>query len=112
MRSREERVEGEEEEDPRADLVRRLLEYRRFKEMSQELQLMSEEQRKVYFRQFFEKDDRETNVVEMATSHGAMGPPIRALLEFPSSAICCFRELASARHCASSSGLAGTMVMN
>ena len=61
---REERVEGEEEEDPRADLVRRLLEYRRFKEMSQELSTMSEEQRKVYYRQFFKKDDRESNVLE------------------------------------------------
>jgi segregation and condensation protein A len=61
---REEQVDGEEEEDPRADLVRRLLEYRRFKEMSQELGTMSEEQRKVYYRQFFKKDDRETNVVE------------------------------------------------
>ena len=61
---REERVDGVEEEDPRADLVRRLLEYRRFKEMSQELQHMSEAQRKVYFRQFFKEDDRTTNVVE------------------------------------------------
>ncbi len=50
--------------------------------------------------------------VEMVTSYGAMGPPIRPLVEFPSSVICCFREFASARHCASSSGLPGTMVMN
>ena len=61
---REERVEGEEEDDPRADLVRRLLEYRRFKEMSQELGTMSEEQRRVYFRQFFKGDDKKTNVIE------------------------------------------------
>ncbi len=61
---RDERVEGVEEDDPRADLVRRLLEYRRFKEMSQELALMSAEQRKVYFRQFFKVDDRSTNIVE------------------------------------------------
>ena len=43
---REERVDGVEEDDPRTDLVRRLLEYRRFKEMSEELLTMSEEQRK------------------------------------------------------------------
>lgn len=61
---REERPDGTEEEDPRADLVRRLLEYRRFKEMSQELSSMSEEQRKVYYRQFFKQDDKSTNVVE------------------------------------------------
>ena len=61
---REERPDGTEEEDPRADLVRRLLEYRRFKEMSQELSSMSEEQRKVYYRQFFKQDDKTTNVVE------------------------------------------------
>ncbi len=56
---REERVEGVEEEDPRTDLVRRLLEYRRFKEMSEELLTMSEEQRKVYFRKYYAADERE-----------------------------------------------------
>lgn len=61
---RDERPDGTEEEDPRADLVRRLLEYRRFKEMSEELGLMSAEQRKVYYRQYFKKDDRTSNVVE------------------------------------------------
>jgi segregation and condensation protein A len=60
---REEREDGTEEEDPRADLVRRLLEYRRFKEMAEELQVMGEEQRKVYFRQYFKQDDK-TSMVE------------------------------------------------
>jgi segregation and condensation protein A len=56
---REERTEeGVEEEDPRADLVRRLIEYRRFKEMSQELSVMSEEARKLYYREYFKADDR------------------------------------------------------
>lgn len=59
---REEREDGTEEEDPRADLVRRLLEYRRFKEMAEELQVMGEEQRKVYFRQYFKQDDKTSNV--------------------------------------------------
>jgi segregation and condensation protein A len=61
---REESEDGQEEEDPRADLVRRLIEYRRFKEMSQELGQMSEEQKKVYFRQFFKADDRVWNSQE------------------------------------------------
>lgn len=56
---REERTEeGIEEEDPRADLVRRLIEYRRFKEMSQELASLSEEARKLYYREYFKSDDR------------------------------------------------------
>ncbi len=48
-----------EEEDPRAELVRRLIEYKRFKEMSLELGTMEGEARKVYYRKFFEADPRE-----------------------------------------------------
>lgn len=47
-----------EEEDPRAELVRRLIEYKRFKEMSQEMSKMEMEQRKVHFRGFFHADAR------------------------------------------------------
>jgi segregation and condensation protein A len=47
------------EEDPRAELVRRLIEYKRFKEMSLELGTMEGEARKVYYRKFFEADPRE-----------------------------------------------------
>lgn len=51
------RPEGEEpEEDPRAELVRRLIEYKRFKEMSHEFSKMEDEQRKVYYRRFFHAD--------------------------------------------------------
>jgi segregation and condensation protein A len=46
------------EEDPRAELVRRLVEYKRFKEMAGELSEMEEEQRKVYYRRFFQADTR------------------------------------------------------
>jgi segregation and condensation protein A len=54
------RVEGvEEEEDPRAELVRRLIEYKRFKEMSQGMEKMDDEQRKVYYRRFFHSDPKE-----------------------------------------------------
>lgn len=45
-----------EEEDPRAELVRRLIEYKRFKEMSQEMSKMEVEQRKVHYRGFFHAD--------------------------------------------------------
>jgi len=50
------------EEDPRAELVRRLIEYKRFKEMAQEFGSMEEEQRKVYYRRFFDADT--TTLVE------------------------------------------------
>ncbi len=49
---------AEVEEDPRAELVRRLIEYKRFKEMSQEMGEMEEDQRKVYYRRFFHADAR------------------------------------------------------
>jgi segregation and condensation protein A len=48
----------EEEEDPRAELVRRLIEYKRFKEMSQQMGTMEAEQRKVYYRKFFAADPK------------------------------------------------------
>lgn len=48
--------DGQTEEDPRAELVRRLLEYKRYKEAAEELQTMSESQRYIYYRQFFEAD--------------------------------------------------------
>ncbi len=54
------KVEGaEDEEDPRAELMRRLIEYKRFKEMSQHMEKMDDEQRKVYYRRFFHADPRE-----------------------------------------------------
>lgn len=48
----------EEEEDPRAELVRRLIEYKRFKEMSQEMSKLEDEQRKMYYRKFFAADPK------------------------------------------------------
>jgi segregation and condensation protein A len=53
-----------EEEDPRAELVRRLIEYKRFKEMSQQMASLEAEQRKVYFRKFFAADTRVQPEVE------------------------------------------------
>lgn len=53
-------VEGaDEEEDPRAELVRRLIEYKRFKEMAGEMERMDDDQRKIYYRRFFHADPRE-----------------------------------------------------
>lgn len=55
----EEDETAEGEEDPRAELVRRLLEYQRFKEAAQELikgPLLNQE---VFIRQFFEEKERE-----------------------------------------------------
>src|SRR5208283_104476 len=50
--------EGAEELDPRAELVRRLLDYKRYKEMAGELQSMSEEQSKVSYRRNFSNDPK------------------------------------------------------
>ncbi len=46
----------EEEEDPRADLVRRLLEYKRFKEASGVLSSLEDESRKLFYRAGFHSD--------------------------------------------------------
>lgn len=59
-----EEVEGEEEDeenDPRAELVRRLLEYKRYKEASEQLGQYSAEQRYVYYRQVFSGDSTEND---------------------------------------------------
>ncbi len=46
------------EEDPRAELVRRLIEYKRYKEMSQHMERMEGEQRRLYYRRFFMADTK------------------------------------------------------
>ena len=50
---------ADEEEDPRAELVRRLIEYKKFKELSEQMGTMEEEQRRVYYRKFFAADTHE-----------------------------------------------------
>ncbi len=50
--------EEEDEEDPRAELVRRLLEYKQYKEVAEKLRVREEEQRNVYYRQIFTADER------------------------------------------------------
>jgi segregation and condensation protein A len=48
----------EPEEDPRAELVRRLIEYKRFKEMAERISTMEDDQRKVQYRKFFHADPK------------------------------------------------------
>jgi len=51
--------EGEEEEqDPRADLVRRLLEYKRYKEMAEKFSGFEDEARKLFYRRVFKADPK------------------------------------------------------
>ncbi len=51
--------EGEaEEQDPRADLVRRLLEYKRYKEMAERFSGFEDEARKLFYRQMFKADPK------------------------------------------------------
>ena len=47
---------GQDEEDPRITLIRKLLEYKRFKEAAEELSKFEDEARKKYSREFFKED--------------------------------------------------------
>lgn len=58
----------EAEEDPRADLVRRLLEYKRFKEASESLAKLEFEQHKLYYRQGFHSDPKLVNLEDQQES--------------------------------------------
>ncbi|CUS82028.1 condensin subunit ScpA [Candidatus Kryptobacter tengchongensis] len=49
-------TEDEEEEDPRTELVKRLLEYKKFKELANEFSKMEDEAGKIYYRQYFKHD--------------------------------------------------------
>lgn len=49
----------EEEEDPRAELVKRLLEYKKFKELANDFSKMEDEAGKIYYRQYFKHDARD-----------------------------------------------------
>ncbi|MBI4429554.1 MAG: segregation/condensation protein A [Ignavibacteriales bacterium] len=48
----------EEEEDPRANLVQRLVEYKRFKEVALEMSKQEDEQRKIFSRGYHASDER------------------------------------------------------
>lgn len=49
------------EEDPRLTLIRKLLEYKRFKDVSAQISVLEDEQRKRVFRSNFDNDYRETD---------------------------------------------------
>lgn len=48
----------EEEEDPRANLVKRLVEYKRFKEMAGEMSGLEDQRRRIYERRYHESDPK------------------------------------------------------
>ncbi|MBI5216335.1 MAG: segregation/condensation protein A [Ignavibacteriae bacterium] len=63
------RDEGvEEEEDPRAELVRRLLEYKRFKEASLAMQGLEFEQSRYFYRQGFHADPKLISIEDQEAS--------------------------------------------
>lgn len=49
----------ESEEDPRLTLIKKLLEYKRFKDASAELSTMEDESRKIFQRGYFDNDEKE-----------------------------------------------------
>lgn len=49
--------DGEEEPDPREELIRRLLEYKRFKDVSENFKKLEDKQSKIYFREYFKYDE-------------------------------------------------------
>ncbi len=58
----------EEEEDPRAELVRRLLEYKRYKEASAVLSALEDESVKLFYRQTFAADPRTVSLEDQEES--------------------------------------------
>ena len=59
-------VEGEEPDDPRTELVERLIEYKRFKEASYELDDLEEIRSKVYKRKYFDYLRQEEDISDEA----------------------------------------------
>lgn len=80
------RLEGtDEDEDPRAELVRRLIEYKRFKEKALEFSTMEDEQRKIHYRKFFSADpkvqlvEEEEDILKDVTLYNLISAYKRAL---------------------------------
>ena len=57
-------VSEEEEQDPRANLVKQLVEYKRFKEAAVGMAAQESAQRKIYYRSYFDADPRVTTAEE------------------------------------------------
>jgi segregation and condensation protein A len=58
----------EEEQDPRANLVKRLVEYKRFKEVAATMSTREDEERKVFYRGYYEADPRTKTETEEDSS--------------------------------------------
>ena len=54
----------DEEQDPRANLIKRLVEYKRFKEVAVGMSVQEDAQRKVFYRGYYEADPRVTTEEE------------------------------------------------
>ncbi len=83
-----EKNEVGEEIDPRSDLVNALLEYKRYKEMSEELSFFESDQRKLTYRGNFDYDERETftdvqKLLKNITLYDLMKAFKNALMEKP-----------------------------
>lgn len=83
-----EKDEKGEEIDPRTDLVKALLEYKRYKEMTDEFAYFESNQRKVMFRGNFENDEKESppdldTLLKNVSIYDLMKAFKKALLEQP-----------------------------
>ena len=78
--------------DPRDDLVTALLEYKRYKEMSEELSINESNQRKLSFRGYFNLDEKESpeelsSLLKNVTLYDLMKAFKKALAEKPKEAV-------------------------
>jgi segregation and condensation protein A len=77
------------EEDPRAELVRRLVEYKRYKEMAGHISTMEDQQRKIHYRKFFHADpvehfeDDDQDILKDITLFNLIAAYKRALDQMP-----------------------------
>ncbi len=81
-----------EEIDPRADLVAALLEYKRFREMAEELSINESNQRKLSYRGYYEYDEKEapqelSSLLKNITLYDLMRAFKAALAERPKEAV-------------------------
>lgn len=81
-----------EEIDPRADLVKALLEYKRYKEVSEEMSLMESNQRKISFRGNFSHDMKEAPndlniLLKNVTLYDLIKAFRQALMDMPKQAV-------------------------
>ncbi|KUO62298.1 aromatic-ring-hydroxylating dioxygenase [bacterium BRH_c32] len=81
-----------EEIDPRADLVKALIEYKRYKEVSEEMSFLETNQRKVNFRSNYEFDERQSFdnyevLLKNVTIYDLIKAFKKAMLEMPKQAI-------------------------